>query len=289
MMPTRTVLGGAAGLLLVAVVVFQHLQLKKLQEELRTLRPQAAQLTALQAENERLAQHQVDAAELQRLRAGHLELMRLRAEVSRLRAAATAPAGPPPPPSPEPATEHPKEPGRLLLPPTQALVRNGMTLVTGGWLAPDGRRGIVLVTPQVNGDPGDAAAPITLSYTLLLGPDGALEKAGLGNMRSENVTGALTSYSPEAVALLLRQLTDSGEVDVVTAPRITTPNGQQAQIATGGAEGHAMQFDVLPRIVAGSEGPAVEMTLIVSQAPATPAVPGPQTLPFFPSGQPTRP
>lgn len=287
-MPTRTVLGGAAGLLLLAVVVFQHLQLKKLQEELRTLRQQAAQLTALQAENERLAQHQVDAAELERLRAGHLELMRLRAEVARLRATAKTPGGQPPPLTPEPASENPKEPGRLLLPPTQALVRNGMTLVTGGWLAPDGRRGIVLVTPQIKGDTGDAAAPITVSYTLLLGPDSALEAAGLGSLRSENVTGAQTSYSAEAVALLLRQLGDSGEVDVITAPRITTINGQQTQIAAGGAGGLATQFDVLPRIVAGSEGPTIEMTLILSEAPASPAVPGPQTLPF-PSGQPASP
>ncbi|MCZ7639856.1 MAG: type II and III secretion system protein [Verrucomicrobia bacterium] len=289
MMPTRTVLGGATGLLLLAVVVFQHLQLKKLQEELRTLRQQAAQLAALQAENERLAQHQVDAAELERLRAGHLELMRLRAEVARLRAAAKAPIAQASPLTPEPASENPGEPGRLLLPPTQALVRNGMTLVTGGWLAPDGRRGIVLLTPQVNGDAGDAAAQITLSYTLLLGPDGALEKAGLGNLRSENVSAALTSYSPEAVTLLLQQLRDSGEVDVVSAPRVTTINGQQAQMRVGGAGGLATQFDVQPRIVAGSEGPGVELTLIVSQAPATPAVPGPQTLPFFPSGQPARP
>lgn len=287
MMPTRTVLGGAAGLLLLAVVVFQHLQLKKLQEELRTLRQQAAQLAALQAENKRLTRTQVDPAELERLRAGHLELMRLRAEVARLRATAKTPGGQPSPLTPEPASENPKEPGRLLLPPTQVLVRNGMTLVTGGWLAPDGRRGIVLVTPQIKGDTSDAA-PITVSYTLLLGPDSALEAAGLGSLRSENVTGAQTSYSAEAVALLLRQLGDSGEVDVITAPRITTINGQQTQIAAGGAGGLATQFDVLPRIVAGSEGPTIEMTLILSEAPASPAVPGPQTLPF-PSGQPASP
>ncbi|MBE7500120.1 MAG: hypothetical protein HS113_07375 [Verrucomicrobiales bacterium] len=287
-MKTKTLVTGAAGVLLLAVVMFQHLQRQQLQEELRTLRPQAAQLTALQAENERLAQHQVDAAELERLRAGHLELMRLRAEISRLRAAAKATGEQPPPLTPAPAPEDPKEPGKLLLPPTQALVRNGMTLVTGGWLAPDGRRGIVLVTPQIKGDTGDAAAPITVSYTLLLGPDSALEAAGLGSLRSENVTGAQTSYSAEAVALLLRQLGDSGEVDVITAPRITTINGQQTQIAAGGAGGLATQFDVLPRIVAGSEGPAVEMTLTISQEPAAPPVSGPQTLPF-PSGQPAPP
>jgi hypothetical protein len=288
MMKTKTILTGAAGLLLLAVVVWQHLQLKQLRDELRPLRQQGAQLAALQAENERLAQRQIDAAELERLRAGHLELMRLRAEVGRLRAAAKAPREQPPPPSPAPAADNLEEPPTLLLPPTQALVRNNMTLVTGGWLAPDGRRGVVLVTPQIDGDAGDTAAQISLSYTLLLGSEGALEKAGLGKLRSENATAHQTSHSPTAVALLLRHLTDSGEVDVITAPRITALNGQQAQIAVGGVGGLATQFDVLPRIVPGNDGPAVDLTLMISQAPAPPPVAGPQTLPF-PSGQPTRP
>jgi hypothetical protein len=104
--------------------------------------------------------------------------------------------------------------------------------------------------------------------------------AGLGDIRGEQGGTAAQKYSASEAAALLRELAAAGSVDVLAAPRISTLDGRQAQITTGGAGGLATSFDIIPQIDAATDGAAVEMTLVVSQAPSEPSASSPTVMPL---------
>jgi hypothetical protein len=98
------------------------------------------------------------------------------------------------------------------------------------------------------------------------------------------------ALSAEAASALLRKLVETGGVDVLSAPRVTTLDGRQAQIVVGAAGGTATAIDILPTVEASAEGATVEMTLFVTHTPVEAPASGPVILPLpvlpDPAGQP---
>lgn len=282
MMKTKIALTGVVIALVVTPLTWQHLALKQLDQENRALRTQADQLPALRAEHERLSQLVPTSNERERLSDERLELMRLRAEVGQLRAAQRA-AGQPAPVAGN--TTGPTFLGqtRTLLPPTTRRIPDGMTLVAGGWTTPDGKRGLMLVTPQVGGEGEDAGSQVTVSCTLLEGSPDAFTAVGLGDVASGGTSATPEVLTPEAAAALVRRLAETGDVDVLAAPRVTTLDGRQAQIASGVGGGLATAIDILPSIDTSADGATVEMTLFVTQTPmeTPPSAPVTMPLPMF--------
>jgi hypothetical protein len=93
----RTAGWAALGLLIVGIFGFlgwQRTRLVVAQTELAALRDQAAELPALQAENRRRSNEQVSPAELERLRADHVALGKLRSEIESLGRNSLMPAAP---------------------------------------------------------------------------------------------------------------------------------------------------------------------------------------------------
>lgn len=137
MMKTKLALITATALLVVAPLTLQHSALRQLREENRTLRQEVASVAGLQAENERLSRLKLDFDELERLRREHLELLRLRGQINRSRHTPSTQMAE----RVKPAWEGDLAamPSRMLLAPMKARVKDGETLVTGGWTTPDGR------------------------------------------------------------------------------------------------------------------------------------------------------
>ncbi len=121
LMKTKLALSTLAVAAVVTPLTWQQISLHRLRDENRALQAQVNAATPVVSEAE-LAKRAAEAAELERLRAAHLELLRLRGEVARFRAEAaragqleqelarlrtaqTGPAGRPPPREVEPSEE----------------------------------------------------------------------------------------------------------------------------------------------------------------------------------------
>jgi hypothetical protein len=79
------VVGGVAVCVIGGGVAFGRMETARLRYELQGLREQCARKVELRAENARLRSGQISEEELERLRADHAALPRLRAEIEALR------------------------------------------------------------------------------------------------------------------------------------------------------------------------------------------------------------
>ncbi len=292
MMKTKLALTGAVIALVVAPLTWQQLELRRLRGENRSLREEAAEQEVLRAAAEKLAAALANEAEAGRRRSEteRLELLRLRDEVGQLRMAQRSGA------PPQPLDSAPPMPARLmpaqvLLPPTTVRVPDGMTLMAGGWMTPGGKCGLMLVTPQVGGEDGGAGAQVTVRCTLLEGSPEAFAAVNVGGFSEGGSWVKSESMPGEVVAALVHKLVQSGEVDLLGLPDVSTLDGRQTQIASGVGDGMATAVDILPRIQPSADGTTVEMILSVTQMPMEPPVSGPQTMPLpaFPSPAETSP
>ncbi len=285
MMKIKLALTAAVAVLVVVVLTLQHSALKQLREENLTLRRESVSVAALQAENERLSRIKLDSDELDRPRGEHLELLRLRGEIGRWRQNPPAETAELAEPSRE--ADMAPMPSRMLLAPMKALVKDGETLVTGGWTTPEGRRGVVMVSPQIIANTGDSASQITVAFTLLEGAESAFAEAGLGDFLSHaGSIAAQHSFGADEAAALLQQLESTSAVDLLIAPRVSTLDGRQAQITIGDPTGTSISLNVIPRIELSHDGAAVEMNLfVVTETSSTSAgfAPAVAPLPVFTS------
>ncbi|MBK9138090.1 MAG: sigma-70 family RNA polymerase sigma factor [Verrucomicrobia bacterium] len=292
MMKTKIALTGAVIALVLAPLTWQQLELRRLRGENRSLREEAAEQEVLRAAAEKRAAARATEAEAVRRRSEteRLELLRLRDEVGKLRVAQRSGAPPRPLDSAPPMPAR-LMPAQVLLPPTTVRVPDGMTLLAGGWMTPGGKQGLMLVTPQVGGEDGETGAQVTVRCTLLEGSPEAFAAVDLGGLAGGGSWVTSEPMSNEAAAALVQKLAQSGEVDVLAAPGVSTLDGRQAQIASGVGGGMATAVDILPRIQPSADGTTVEMTLTVTQTPMEPPVSGPQTMPLpaFPSPAETSP
>jgi hypothetical protein len=252
---------------------WQHQQLTRLRADHARLQASAAELDSLREELTRLRQTQVDPAELERLRQGQSELLRLRGETSRLRqqlqeerqAKRNVPANPGA--TPPVATEETPPPVETFKAVVSANVATGQTLVTGGWITPDGKRGLVLVEPSLSATPGEARH-VTLQARLVTLPEELLGQLGLDAQRTaEKETSASTVLHPDQAAALLQRLENTPGVDVLAAPKVSTLDGREASVKllntqTGDEPprdlGHTIDF--VPQV--SPDGASINLTVI---------------------------
>ena len=265
-----------------ASLFWQQRTLQRLQIENAALRASAAESDRLREENARLVQSQIDPAEIQRLRAGQSELLRLRSEVSQLRQelkekqSAAAKQAAIAKETPPPASDPPVSPVETYLATTRATVGWQQTLVTGGWTMPSGKRALVLIQPQrVEGGPNE----VMLQTRILELPETILRQLGLQGLASENKQSSsqaiLTSEQSDA---LIQALEKTSGVDLLSAPRISTLNDRQAQVkianelkVSGSGETYETGplIDVVPHISA--DGTSVYLNVIAQLRTPVPA------------------
>ena len=227
------------GVLLVAAGGFfvgQQRVVSRLQSENQTLRRLTDELQPVREENVRLAKERIDPAELERLRAGQSELVRLRGQVAQLRrqvAEATNRLA-------AAAKAVSTVPAETALPPyetftasAEAIVPWQQALVVGGWKTAPGKQTMVFIQPHpVEGGAGQ----VELQAKFVDMPDSAFGQMGIKSLTADGkdgegkigkVTGVLTS---EQTALVMKALEQMPGVDVLSAPRVITADGRQAQV-----------------------------------------------------------
>jgi hypothetical protein len=235
----------AAGL---GIALFQkHGALQRLQADHARLK---AQLDAGAAELS-LAQDQLNAANrnLDSAQRDREELVRLRGEVSQLRRATNSAVSPKKsshPIVPAPSITDPPETRRLIATVKARIPANGL-LVTGGWEIAPGRRALVLAGPVATVHP-DGTVTIEVSTRIVDAPDSALTSLGL-DLKSNDRSSAQQLFDADNATALIQALEATEGVDVLSAPRITTADGREAQIGmTRDGEEGATQIGLIPRL-----------------------------------------
>ncbi len=166
-----------------------------------------------------------------------LELARLRGEVTRLRkelqTTATKAAATSPRLAPAIATPTAQAPAPTIQTLTTTLSANvglGQALAIGGWDSPTaGKRIVGFITPDA-----DAGSPgvVTVATRLLEIPDVVMEQLGLQALRTDQANSQLqTHFTADQLKAILAAAEKLPGVDVLSAPRVATTSGQQAQMS----------------------------------------------------------
>lgn len=195
------------------------------------LRQTLAELEAARAENTRLQENFPSAHELERRKREQSELLRLRDEVARLRRESKSMVQKAPRPEQNTAAPEagaPPAPVTLYEANTRASLAPRQTLVTGGWVAPNGKRLFLFVQPQLPEEAGN----VLLTTRIAEIPEDLLAKFGIDGFKSESqessVSGKLNARQSED---LFQNLQDTPGVDLLAAPRVQTQFGRQAQVS----------------------------------------------------------
>ncbi len=216
--------------------------------------------------------------------AEQLELARLRNEVTRLRtelrAATNAPAGKPPaarpPASAPPRAEAAPPPAavRKLTSQTQVNLPLGQTLALGGWPGyQPGERILSFITPTT-----DPAAPgsVLVQSHLVSVPDRLLDRLGLQDLRTgENASTSAAALDPARFAALLKFAEGETGVSVLSAPRVLTQSGQQAQVSVVQAHADGTQTGPVLNLTPTLDASGANVRLDVNLEMNLPAGPRP--------------
>ena len=269
----KVILGVAVLVACAALFYWQHRSIRQLRAENAALDAAASELDLLREEAEELRKSQIDPAEVERARQAQAELLRLRGEVSQLReqlktaqqanrAAERKDAA-----VPAPVTEASASPVETYSATLRATLAPQQTLATGGWLMPNGKRGIVLVEPAIISNAGGTAQVMIQTRFVELSDD-ALASVGLAGLKSQGKESTSQSILElEQSRLLIQSLETTPGVNVLSAPRVSTSDGRQARVSVtnrrtiDGAEYEVgPTLDVLPQVT--PDGKSVEMTII---------------------------
>jgi RNA polymerase sigma factor (sigma-70 family) len=135
------------------------------------------------------------------------------------------------------------------------------SLLMGGWSTKNGRRTLLLVTPQVVSD--DAARPqVHCQSKWVEVPDAVLANLGMAEFKAASTDSALNWLLTEAQSReLIATLEQTPGVNLLAAPRVVTNPGTPAQISSvqlkeinGGNFEIGPKVDLLPRIAADGTG-----------------------------------
>ncbi len=267
-----------------AIVFWQNTKIDGLQKNLFDLRQTSSEMDQLRAENARLSASGTDSDELARLRKEHSELLRLRGEVSRLRQQLkTQPTtSKSPEPSVAPTNNSPVE---IFTANVEADLAPRQTLVTGGWTMTEGKRTFLLLEPNLIDEVGNdmsaeqakekgAAAQVNIQARFVEVPDEFLQELGLQDVSSDN--SAQLIFNDDQAKLLFKGLTNSAGTDTLSAPRVTTLTGRQAQVSvlqekTINNETYVLgpAVDVLPTV--SSDGKFIKVVIKTSITRETPS------------------
>ena len=264
-----------------AGLYWQHRQLQRLGDDHARLLANGAELDSLRDEISRLRQSQVDPAELERLRQGQAELLRLRGEASQLRrqlkdaeqARRSARVKDSPPVSAP--VEEESAPVETYTAAVRASLASKQTLITGGWAVPNGKRGLVLIEPAIGSD-ADQAGQVVIQARFVELPEEVLFKLGMDGLKSDgkesSAQSILTAEQSEAVISVLKE---TQGVNVLSAPKISTLDGRQAQMKVGGTRTvNGVVFEVGPSVDVvphvSPDGNSVDLTVIARLRYQTP-------------------
>jgi RNA polymerase sigma factor (sigma-70 family) len=230
----------------ITATVFEHLALEKLRVENRDLLARARQLAGLQAENERLSKAAGQAGLSSLADEQRAELLRLRGEVGRLRdnlrAAQASQSARTNQSLTETKSEAAPDASQPYTASFTARLRDGETIVTGGWSTAAGSHTFILLTPKI--DPGDGGttqvgdganavaisnAKVTVNALIVDIPDGMLAQFGLGQFTADGHESPIQNIlSGTDAQALLDMLNNPPDGVSVSHPRITTSDGISA-------------------------------------------------------------
>ncbi len=227
----------AAGTLIICGLgtgmLLQHQALIKLRGEHDALMERVRQLDLLGQENARLSKLQIDEGERARLRKEHEDLLRLRAEITRLRQQLRAGQEASAPVASTEAAPEPISPVNSFVASIRSSVADKGTLVVGGWTTKPGRRTLVFISPQSSGAEVPAGQGL-ITASFVEAPDAVWDSVGLGAMKASAKESSLQqALGSQEWPSLLKTLRERPGVDVLSAPRVQTADGTQASITAG--------------------------------------------------------
>jgi RNA polymerase sigma factor (sigma-70 family) len=259
-------------LVLAGAVTCVLLQRRAIQR-LRAENSRARTLTETRADESAPAnQTQIDAAEFERLRGEHVELLRLRGEVSRLRrqledAYAKRPAAVPSA-TPIKQPQAPPEPVQTFVANADASIAPSQTLVFGGWPTPPGKCTLVFIQPKVvEARSADRLGSVLLEGKFAEVPDELLLTLGLERLKTDSrATSVQSLLSVDELRSLLKTLEETPGVSLLTTPKVQTLEGREAVMSvtekkTIAGQEHTLgsSLHVEPRIAA--DGFSVNLTV----------------------------
>ena len=266
------------GLLAIALVmvVRQRGELLRLEKDHTTLRDHAAELEQRSAEHGDPPKPDTDSEELTRLRAEHSELLRLRGEIGRLRQQLKSQGAAYPNLSEQTPPSAIEAPIETFTASVDAELTRAQTLVTGGWETSPGKRTFILIEPtlidpagnEVLIDPAEASrTQILVQSKFIEVPEQALQALGLNDVAADgNESSERLVLSRDQSVRLLQTLGNSPGMDILSAPRVITLNGQQAQVSVAeekriGNETYQLgpSITVLPQI--SPTGQSIKLTV----------------------------
>ncbi len=236
MSKTKRVVCGALLLVCIPAGLLWHQQsIQRLEKENARWRDTAAQAEAWRDENTRLHQTQTDPATAERARLEQSELLRLRSEVAQLRRllkeAAARSAALSKATSITTTNEEPVSPVITYVATTRAPLSAKQTLVTGGWATTPGKRTLAFVTPEPLEGTADGKGQVSLQTIFVEAPDEVLTRLGFDKLKVDGKeSDAQQILSNEKMQALLKLLGETSGVDVLSAPKVTTLDGRQAQV-----------------------------------------------------------
>ena len=268
----RALLAAMLAVLCISALV-QYQAARKSRADAARLRDEVARLEALRADAEsaRVAQYATDTNELERLRAEHSELVRLRGQVAQLRrdlqaaqqalakarVPATAPAN-----TNSPSTE----PVQKFVANIQATVPPQQTLITGGWKLPTGKHTLFFIEPVLAGQNTDSAGQISVETRIVELSEEAMARFGFSGLKSDATEISGHMLLPDAqLRLVVRAMEQEQGLDILGAPKVSTLSGRPAQVkitntqTTSAGESFEMgpMLDLVPTVAA--DGKSIDM------------------------------
>ena len=153
----------------------------------------------------------------------------------------------------------------------------GQTLVASGWRTPEGKNGLVFVTPTMN--PGGANSDqVLIACRLLEVPDEVLDGLGIANFKAQaNGSDTPTEFvSREQAEATFQAVTNTIGSDSVASPGVLGRLGQQASVSVGsmgviaGNSQHlGLKIDLFPN--RSADGASLDVGILVRYIIATAA------------------
>lgn len=184
------------------------------------------------------------------------EVLRLRGEVSQLRKGqASANTGGRPPSTARPAPAETAAPAADPAPGTGPGWMASRVPVNGGalfpaWTSANGKQAWVLAIPSIDqeADSNSGRGTALLLQPLIFeGAPEVLANLGIGNNPAGGAPG-FASLGAEDSKALLERLKKTDGVDILSAPRIVTGGGSEAQVSIGNDTGGQLNLSVVPNL-----------------------------------------
>ncbi len=264
--------------------IYEARKASSLQAQVQTLQQQQAlldgQLQKLRDEHDDSANQSASLADKLGGSGSSSELLKLRAEVNRLRNELNEAAA-----AGKDALAYQAEvlqvlsntpPVRTLVAASTASVPWNDTAVLGGWKTPSGKRAIILA----NIGHGDDATQIMITSKILEYTEAAGEKLGFSKFNTDDsLPTRPNTLTAEQASELLRLAQGSEEVTLVGAPRISTGSGDQAQIQVVGQHSTpsgqkyttGQVVDVIPTV--SPDGQSVQLVMTAQLSYLIPILP----------------